>query len=55
MQNNIQEDSHPQVSEHHSGAPADAADIERPVDLNVAKRRGERPISDDAPEYARRG
>jgi hypothetical protein len=54
MQNNIHEDCHPQVSGHHSGASADVADIERTVDLNIAKRQGEGPMCDAALEYAQR-
>ena len=43
------------VSGHHSGASADAADIEHTVDLQIAKRQGEGPMRDAALEYAQRG
>jgi hypothetical protein len=53
-QNNILQDCHPQVSGHRSGASADAADIERTLNLNIGKRQGEGPICNAALEYARR-
>jgi hypothetical protein len=54
MQSNIHEDCYPQVSGHHLGASADASDIDRTVDLNIAKRQGEGPVCDAALEYAQR-
>jgi hypothetical protein len=52
--NNIHEDCHPQVSGYRSGASADAADIERTLDLNIAERQAEGPMCDAAMEYAQR-